>query len=323
VVTRLTLRTRDLPSQFGAVNGTIAAASEAAFGRLIGRAISFFRDNLVDPHWGEQVRFGADNTLALSMVFQGFDQAQVHPICQPLFDWAADSPDDFTVTSPLLVRVVPARDWWNGAYLAERVPGRAVLDLRPGAPANNAWFAGQKDELGVFLHGYDSAWLPALLLEPDRQDALADALFAATRFKDVTLHFNKGLAGASDADRAAARDTAMHPAVLDAFALAIVADAGPQAYAGMPGAEPDLGLARRDAHAIGSAMQPLWELVPDGGSYVSESNFFNRRWQEAFWGPNYPRLRAVKDAYDPEGLFFVHHGVGSDDWSADGFTRLS
>ena len=33
------------------------------------------------------------------------------------------------------------------------------------------------------------------------------------------------------------------------------------------------------------------------------------------------RLRAVKQRYDPDGLFFVHHGVGSEDWSADGFTR--
>jgi len=31
----------------------------------------------------------------------------------------------------------------------------------------------------------------------------------------------------------------------------------------------------------------------------------------------------VKDRYDADGLFTVHHGVGSEDWSADGFTRLS
>ena len=30
----------------------------------------------------------------------------------------------------------------------------------------------------------------------------------------------------------------------------------------------------------------------------------------------------IKDRYDPGGLFFVHHGVGSEDWSADGFTQL-
>jgi hypothetical protein len=26
--------------------------------------------------------------------------------------------------------------------------------------------------------------------------------------------------------------------------------------------------------------------------------------------------------YDPDGLYFLHHGVGSEDWSADGFTRV-
>jgi hypothetical protein len=30
----------------------------------------------------------------------------------------------------------------------------------------------------------------------------------------------------------------------------------------------------------------------------------------------------VKKKYDPTGLFFVHNGVGSEEWSADGFTKL-
>ena len=35
------------------------------------------------------------------------------------------------------------------------------------------------------------------------------------------------------------------------------------------------------------------------------------------------KLLAVKEKYDPDGLFFVHHGVGSERWSVDGFTRLT
>lgn len=45
-------------------------------------------------------------------------------------------------------------------------------------------------------------------------------------------------------------------------------------------------------------------------------------WKSSYWGPNFDRLAAVKKRYDPKGLFFTHHGVGSDEWSADGFTRL-
>jgi Berberine and berberine like len=69
-------------------------------------------------------------------------------------------------------------------------------------------------------------------------------------------------------------------------------------------------------------MNEMRKLVPNAGSYVSEGNFFDQTWQESFWGSNYARLLAAKDKYDPAGLFFARHGVGSERWSADGFTRL-
>jgi hypothetical protein len=107
--------------------------------------------------------------------------------------------------------------------------------------------------------------------------------------------------------------------VLDAFALAIIATGGPPLewlpfYA---------SFARTCARALDDATAELRKAVADPGSYVAESNYFNRSWQTAFWGGRYPRLRATKDRYDPDGLFFVHHGVGSEDWSEDGFTRLT
>jgi hypothetical protein len=70
-------------------------------------------------------------------------------------------------------------------------------------------------------------------------------------------------------------------------------------------------------------MRELRALVPNAGSYVSESNFFEPDWARAYWGANYPRLLRVKARYDPDGLFIVHHGVGSERWSPDGFTRTA
>ena len=114
----------------------------------------------------------------------------------------------------------------------------------------------------------------------------------------------------------------MNPAVLDAFALAISAAEGPPAFPGIAGHEPDLASARHRPRRSAGRREELREVVPQVGSYVSESDFFDPDWKQSFWGANYDRLRAVKERYDPDGLFFVHHGVGSEDWSADGFSRV-
>jgi FAD/FMN-containing dehydrogenase len=322
VVTKLTLRTRELPAVFGGASVTIKAASSASFRRLIARFVGFYAESLLNSHWGESVTFGSDNTFAASMVFQGLEPQQAVAVWRPFLDWIAASPRDFTVTTPADIGGGPARNHWNVEFLKKNRPGRAFSDPRPGAPADNVWFAEQNTELGIFIHGYQSLWLPASLLQINRQKRFADALFAATRHYAVMLHFNKGLTGTNAADVAAARDTAMNAAVLDAFALAIIAGGDPAAYADLLGHPRDLAKAREGAAAISRAGDELRKVVPNAGSYVSESNYFKRNWQRSFWGENYPRLLAVKQKYDPEGLFFVHHGVGSESWSADGFTRI-
>jgi FAD/FMN-containing dehydrogenase len=197
-----------------------------------------------------------------------------------------------------------------------------VPDSREGAPQYHGWWKGDQDQVGMFIHGYDSLWLPASLLQTNGRQRLLDALFAASRLQKVRLHFNKGLAGAPASVIAAAQDTATNPAVCTAFALAIIADGEAPAYPGLARPAMDLVAAHEDARRIDAATAELRKIAPDAGSYVSESNYFNAAWQQAYWGTNYARLRTVKDKYDPDGLFFVHHGVGSEDWSADGFTRL-
>ena len=70
-------------------------------------------------------------------------------------------------------------------------------------------------------------------------------------------------------------------------------------------------------------MDALRAVAPSAGSYLSEGDFFERDWKTSFWGGHYARLRRIKARVDPSSLFVVHHGVGSEDWSEDGFTRRS
>ncbi len=316
VVTRLTLRTHDLPEYFGAAWGTISARSDDAFRRLIDRFMAFYAENLFNPHWGEQVSFAPDNTLAVSMVCQGLDSAQAGAVWRPFFEWVNGSPDDFSFNGMHAAVAIPARHFWDvgsNPFI--------VADPRPGAPKFHGWWRGDQDQVGAFLHGYESVWLPASLLQDSERRRLGDALFAASRYKKVGLHFNKGLAGAPDEAIAAAKDTATNPSATQAFALAIIADGEGPRYPGLVRPPIEESAARKVTRAIDLAAAELRQIAPDAGSYVSESNYFNPHWQAAYWGENYARLSAVKTKYDPDGLFFVHNGVGSEEWSADGFTR--
>jgi len=322
VVTKVTLRTHELPKYFGSAYGTVKAGSDSGFRRLISRFVDFYSENLFNPHWGESVSIGQDNVLKISMLSEDLATETARKIWRPFFEWVASSPADFTFTDEAGAVSSPARDWWDAQGRRRRGSSSVVFDDRPGAPGTHAWWRDDQEQVGAFLHGYDSAWLPASLLSPANRERLADALFSGSRHTGILLHFNKGLAGAPPEAIKAARATATNPVMLDAFALAIVATASEARYEGVPGPLADDSQARKDAANVGRAMDELNRLNPSPGSYVSESNFFNRRWQEAFWGDNYKKLLDIKRRVDADGLFFVHHGVGSEEWSADGFTRL-
>ncbi len=316
VVTRLTLRTHELPQFFGSAWGRIQAANDAAFRALIVRFVAFYAEQLANPHWGEQVAVKPDNTLELSLVQQGLSRDEALALWQPFFDWVKASPD-YKVTDELGASAHKAQSWWE-------IQGNPsmIRDSRPGASPDHGYWQGDQDQVGAFIHGFDSVWLPASLLDKAAQPRLAEALYAASRHQKVQLHFNKGLAYAAPEAIKASLDTAMNPGVTEAFTLAIIADGERPSYPGEERPPMDLEAARRDARAIDAATAELRKVAPQAGSYLSESNFFNERWREDYFGPHYARLKEVKRRYDPEGLFIVHHGVGSEDWSADGFTRL-
>jgi FAD/FMN-containing dehydrogenase len=348
VVSKLTLRVHDLPEFFGVANFTIKAASDDVYRHLLREFVSFYAEPLFNDHWGEQAHVKPDNTLVINMVSQGLDTGQAKKVWQPFLDWVARAPQAYSIEGRPVIGSIPARRMWDVQWWKEHWPEIAFpnpngnlliglldyglvhvmqqpafdFDPRPGAGPNNAWWKGDAGQVAWFIWGYESLWLPASLLESDAQQRLADALFASSRDSGLALHFNKGLAGAPPDAIAAAKDTAMNPAVLNAFALAITANGQGPAYPGIPGHEPSVVAGRKAAERADRCMNQLRALVPDAGAYVSESNYFERGWQQAYWGSNHPRLAEIKNKYDPDGLFVVHNGVGSEQWSTDGFKKL-
>jgi FAD/FMN-containing dehydrogenase len=320
ITARLTLATRPLPDRFGFYGWTLAASSDAAFRGLIEAFCRFANDALINPHWGEQITVKPDNQLEFAMVFQGLTDDAVRQIWKPFQDWVAGNAE--VKASNLRLISIPARGWWDFDYRKQHLPDSIIIDERPSAAPGRFWWSGNAGEVGIFLSGYESAWLPERLLDGRNRKRLVDALFAASRHHAVGLHFNKGLAGADPARRAEARATSIHPGAIDAFALAIIAGGQKHTYPGVLGHEPDLAQARAEAKKIAAAMATLRRVAPDSGSYSSEMSFFAKDWRRDAWGPHYNRLLATKKKYDPDGLFTGHHQVGSEFWSTDGFTRM-
>jgi FAD/FMN-containing dehydrogenase len=321
-VSKLTLRVQDLPEYAGGANFKIKASSDAAYRRLIRRFVAFYREALFNDHWGEQAHFSPDNELEISMVHLGLDTQQSRKIWQPFLDWLSQSSSAYSIESEPEIGSMPFRHWWDVDWRKEHHQDVFKADPRAGADSLNVWWNGDGGQVGWVAWGYESLWLPASLLEDDSQEKLANALFAASRHREVELHFNKGLAGAPPDAIEAAKDTAMNTTVCDAFALAIIADGQGPAYPGIPNHEPDTARGRKAADAVHRAMNELRAVAPDGGAYVSESNFFEPNFQHSYWGANSVRLAEIKKKYDPEGLFFVHNGIGSEQWTPDGFNRL-
>ena len=68
----------------------------------------------------------------------------------------------------------------------------------------------------------------------------------------------------------------------------------------------------------------LKELALEGeemGAYLNEGDGDEPEFQEVFWGENYEQLLEIKSKWDPEGLFVVRAGVGSEQWDEEGMCR--
>lgn len=65
-------------------------------------------------------------------------------------------------------------------------------------------------------------------------------------------------------------------------------------------------------------IEALRQLAPDTGTYVNEVDPTEPSWHEALYGANYDRLLELKKEWDPQGVFWCKHCIGSDLWETIG-----
>ncbi|KAL2760206.1 hypothetical protein ACRALDRAFT_1038748 [Sodiomyces alcalophilus JCM 7366] len=61
-------------------------------------------------------------------------------------------------------------------------------------------------------------------------------------------------------------------------------------------------------------MQRWRDVSPGAGAYMSESDYIEPDFTQAFWGTKYPQALQMKKKYDPRDVFYAQNAVGSEFW---------
>jgi len=322
IITRATLKLLPLPETFGFAGLRVKAKSDGSYTALVEHFLKFYRDALMNPHWGEHAGFNGDNELEIAMSIQGLSEEQAADVWQPFIDWVSARGDDYEITSPLRLVVIPAYNWWDYEYRTKYLPKSIIADDRPNGKAGAFWWSGSAREVSIYIAGYESGWLHERLLQDDQLSVLAMTLVAASRVRGFEIHFNKGLAGSPPEIARQGQEIPMNPVVEHAFGLVIVAGGELNVHEGLRGHEPNKPEARSESARITQAMDLIRAVAPDAGGYCSEMSYFDENWQYNAWGrENYARLLRLKQKYDPNGVFMAHHYVGSENWTDNGFVK--
>ena len=256
------------------------------------------------------------------MVFQGLDQASGRA------DSGARSSTAIAARAPEILDRRPDAD--RGPAGAQRLglcvlpdafAGPMLQDDRPGSSPQNVFWAGDRDQAAQFIHAYKSAWLPAALLQDDKQPrwprrcspAAATGRFRCTRTRVSPAH-----------RRRRSRRRATAPRIRPCWTHSRWRSSAPKARRHIPGcrarAEPAAGARTGGGGRQGDGRAA--KVAPERRLLRLRERLLRARLAARVLGRQLCKLAEVKKKYDPDGLFFVHHGVGSDQWSADGFIRV-
>jgi hypothetical protein len=78
----------------------------------------------------------------------------------------------------------------------------------------------------------------------------------------------------------------------------------------------------RNAELMTDEYVPQLSTVAGSSAYMNEADFQEPDYENVFFGENYEKLLAIKQKWDPNSLFYVTAGVGSDVWTVANDGRM-
>lgn len=288
LVTKLTYRTFSMPATVGRISGNY----NGDLSKHVGNFLVWYRgmvDSGLAQHFGGNLYVYSDS-VTLDIPFVGLTADQCSDVISALPGAQCDFGDTSNPWKPADALLSPnGADGWMptwakdgaSAYLTETIT-RYFREEHLGEGRYQA-FADTMADLGASLGTTD--W---------------------NSFLTISLNYALGHAGPGVKDRA--DRTKVHPDVVDALGTVKLTR---RLRASPPSS----------STAIDQQSWQHWQEVrsdlaavlgADAGSYANEGSYMEENWPERYWGSNYQELLALKEKYDPQGLFTCYQCVGND-----------
>ena len=337
VVVSLTVRTHELPSMFGIVEGTITSNTKESGKELVKAFLDFYKASLLGPNWGEQFSISKTEVgynIDISMLSTSLAEEEVKAAWEPMKKWVEERQDHHSYeVTPF---AVPAKYFWN-ASIEIYTGGAQPSSYDPLEPKRGFFWNTNVGEISKYWMYYVSRWLRMDQILHDLHNGTQILLELVDVAGSLSVHTNKAQFGATQWAVDELAKTPMHPSIKDSFGLMIKAD-GVQHYSPLVDQSLQNGTSniREWLDACGatnleecSGMDQFNEGVkkfraqtPGAGAYFNEADYFEEDFHDNFWGTeNYQELLRLKTLWDPNGMFYCHNCVGSEEWEEGGMCR--
>jgi hypothetical protein len=334
VVVSLTMRTHPLPEHIGNAHVEVYASSDEAYTLLVQTFLDFYNSNLLGVNYGDGfVLMPMYRHLGMGFHSINLTREEIEADFKPFTDWLSQNTEMYFFYAD--ISSMPGWQYWTvGPWNEDSV---ISTPYDPREPDRAYFRKANLGEISSYWLEYSSRYLRVDQILEDVSLGAQTLIDLARATGRLDVHTNKGQYGAAQWAVDELEHTPTHPSVKDSFGLVITATAVNHYSPLVPntlqwktsnileiqllcGSVNLTECAWRQRYEEG--FQKFRDLTPGAGAYFNEADFFEPEFQENFWGAeNYERLRSIRAVWDPTGLFYCHHCVGSEDWEEGGMCR--